>query len=119
MLPGDSDNPLRHDCPEFAGDAVHRDGGAQLRVTGTRNQGDETLVTSQVARPGGRPVEIDWHLREIGDQLKIRDADVDGVSMRVTQRDEFARVIANNGGQPEALLAVLRQKLAGRQQSGS
>jgi ABC-type transporter MlaC component len=31
--------------------------------------------------------------------------------MKATQRDEFAKIIQNNGGQPSALLAVLRQQL--------
>jgi ABC-type transporter MlaC component len=33
--------------------------------------------------------------------------------MKVTQRDEFASVIQRNGGQVGALIAQLRQKLAG------
>jgi ABC-type transporter MlaC component len=32
--------------------------------------------------------------------------------MKVTQRDEFARWIQNNGGRFDALLAVLRQQIA-------
>jgi hypothetical protein len=34
------------------------------------------------------------------------------VSMKASQCDEFAGIIQNNGGQPAALLAVLRQQLA-------
>jgi len=33
--------------------------------------------------------------------------------MKITQRDEFAKIIQNNGGNPSALLAVLRQELRG------
>ena len=40
------------------------------------------------------------------------DVYVAGVSMKVTQRDEFASVIQRNGGRVEALIAQLRQKLA-------
>src|SRR5579872_1350265 len=86
--------------------------GAQLRVTGTEPNGDETVVHSQVIRTDGPPVEMDWHLiPDNSGGYKITDVYVDRVSMKATQRDEFARVIQNNGGQPSALLAVLRQQL--------
>jgi phospholipid transport system substrate-binding protein len=92
-------------------------GGAQFNVIGVSNQGGETVVTSTVERAhGGQPVQIAWHLVDQGGQLKISDVDVDGVSMRTTQREEFAKIIENNGGRPDALLAVMRQKL-GEQRS--
>jgi phospholipid transport system substrate-binding protein len=40
----------------------------------------------------------------------VIDVVVEGVSMRVTQRDEFAAVIRRNGGKVEGLLAALRRK---------
>lgn len=89
--------------------------GAQLRVTGTQPYGDETVVRSQVVRTNGSPVEMDWHLIPEGSGgYKITDVYVDQVSMKATQRDEFAKIIQNNGGQPSALLAVLRQELRGQ-----
>ena len=47
-----------------------------------------------------------------GGQYKITDVYVAGISMKVTQRDEFAAVIQRSGGRVEGLLAQLRQKLA-------
>jgi len=38
---------------------------------------------------------------------------VEGVSMAVTQRSEFASVIQRNGGQVEGLITALRQKTEG------
>jgi phospholipid transport system substrate-binding protein len=92
-------------------DRLGQYGGAQFRVTGVRPMGGEIVVSSNVERPNGSPVQIDWHLIDAGGQYKIADVDVDGVSMKATQRDEFARIIENNNGQPAALLAVLRQKI--------
>jgi phospholipid transport system substrate-binding protein len=71
--------------------------GAPFRVTGSRPNGDETVVTSQVVRAGGNPVEIDWHLINRGGRYLITDVFVDGVSMGVTQRNEFAGIIQRNG----------------------
>jgi len=87
-------------------------GGEQFRVTGNRQAGDETIVTSQVMRRSGNPVEMDWHVAEHGGRLVITDVTVDGVSMKVTHRNEFAQIIQRNGGRADSLIAVLRQQLA-------
>ena len=42
----------------------------------------------------------------------VRDVAVDGISMAVTQRSEFASVIQRNGGQVQGLIAMLREKTA-------
>jgi phospholipid transport system substrate-binding protein len=57
-------------------------------------------------------VQIDWYLVNRGGDYKITDLSIGGISMKVTQRDEFARWIQNNGGRFDALLAVLRQQIA-------
>ena len=87
-------------------------GGAPFHVTGTRPHGGETVVTSQVQRSGGNPIEIDWYVADRGGRPKVTDVVVDGVSMKVTHRNEFASIIQRNGGQPDALLPALRQQLA-------
>lgn len=86
-------------------------GGEPFRVTGVRPNGEETIVTSEIIRRNGAPIAVDWYLIGRG-PFKITDVYVGGVSMKVTQRDEFASVIQRNGGQVGALIAQLRQKLA-------
>ena len=85
---------------------------APFRVTGSRPVGDETVVTSQVSAGGGSPVDIDWHLQNRNGRFVVTDVVVGAVSMKMTQRSEFASVIQRNGGKPDALIAVLRQQLA-------
>ena len=87
-------------------------GGAPFHVTGTRPNGGETVVSSQVVRSGGNPIQIDWHVVGQGGRMMVSDVVVDGVSMKVTHRNEFASIIQRNGGHPEALLPALRQQLA-------
>lgn len=87
-------------------------GGLPFQVTGTRPHGGETVVTSQVQRGGGNPVQIDWHVINRSGRWLVTDVVVDGVSMKATQRSEFASIIQRNGGQPDALLAALRQQVA-------
>src|SRR5436305_14625317 len=87
-------------------------GGEPFRVLGSRPAGDETVVTRQIDRPNGGRVVVDWYLTNRGGAPKITDVYVGGVSMKVTQRDEFASVIQRNGGRVDALLAQLRQRIA-------
>jgi|TARA_R110001583_G_scaffold17679_2_gene71377 phospholipid transport system substrate-binding protein len=73
----------------------------------------DTFVNSQVVRPDGPPVKIVWRLREFDGNLRIIDVSIEGISMGITQRDEFASVIQNNGGKVQALTDLLKQKIDG------
>jgi phospholipid transport system substrate-binding protein len=83
-----------------------------FRVTGTRPWGGETVVISQVSTGNGSPVEIDWHVTNRNGRFLVTDVAVNGVSMKTTQRSEFASIIQRNGGEANALVAALRQQLA-------
>jgi phospholipid transport system substrate-binding protein len=73
----------------------------------------DTIVSSQIVRPQGPPVNVDWRVRESApNTFKIVDVIVEGVSMSVTQRAEFASVIQRGGGTVESLLQVMRDKVA-------
>lgn len=85
---------------------------APFRVTGSRPWGGETVVISEAMTSGGSPVEIDWHVQNRNGRYLVTDVVVGGVSMKATQRSEFASIIQRNGGQPDVLVAVLRQQLA-------
>ena len=87
--------------------------GETLKVVGSRPDGDASLVTSEIIRPNGAPpAKVDWRVTRADGAYKITDVVVEGVSMAVTQRSEFASVIQRNGGKVEGLLAMLRQKTA-------
>ena len=88
--------------------------GERLVVTGWQPQPEGAVVSSQVARPGGGPpVRIDWRMTRYGGAYKINDVVVDGISMAITERSEFASVIQRTGGNVQGLLAMLRAKTAG------
>ena len=86
-------------------------GGAPFRVTGTRQNGVETIVTSQVMRQGG-PAELQWHVANRGGRMLVTDVNVNGSSMKVSERDQLAGIMQRNGGRPDALLSVMRQQTA-------
>lgn len=89
--------------------------GETFRIAGTRPEGDtDTMVATQIVRPSGPPINVEWRVRKRdGNQYKIIDVVVEGVSMGVTQRQEFASVVQQSGGQIEGLLKALRQKVGG------
>jgi phospholipid transport system substrate-binding protein len=88
--------------------------GETLKVTGSRPEADGAIVSSQILRPAGAaPVKVDWRLTGRDGNYKISDVSVDGISMAVTQRSEFASVIQHNGGQVQGLITMLRQKTGG------
>jgi phospholipid transport system substrate-binding protein len=66
------------------------------------------LVRSRIVRPNGPPVELDWRLRAGANAYRIVDLTVEGVSMAVTQRQDFSAVIARAG--IDGLLAALRMR---------
>jgi phospholipid transport system substrate-binding protein len=85
--------------------------GETLHVTGTRPASDGSVVSSEIVRPNGAPsAKVDWVLTAHDGAYKISDVVVEGVSMAVTQRSEFASVIQRNGGQVQGLITALRQK---------
>ena len=94
--------------------------GQQLKVTSARAEGDDSaLVQSLIAQPSGAPpLRVDWRVGKTEKGFKINDVVVEGVSMAVTQRQEFSAVIQRNGGEIDALLKLLRQKTGATQARG-
>lgn len=66
-------------------------------------------VLSKIIQPKGPPIQIHWRVRS-GNGHRIVDVVVEGISMGITQRDEFASVIRNSGGKIAGLLDALRKK---------
>ena len=59
-------------------------------------------------------VRVDWRVRQETDQSwRVVDVVIEGVSMSITQRSEFASVIESKGGTVKALIDTLRQKVQG------
>jgi phospholipid transport system substrate-binding protein len=85
-------------------------GGEPFRVIGVRPSGAEIVVSSEIVMASG-PIGLDWYLIDNSGRYKITDIYIAGISMKVTQRDEFAAVIQRSGGSVEGLLSQLRQKL--------
>ncbi|MBM3572109.1 MAG: ABC transporter substrate-binding protein [Alphaproteobacteria bacterium] len=73
---------------------------------------DPKLVTvlSEVSKPGNPVVRVDWRVLTESGKYRIVDVMVEGISMSLTQRNDFAAVIQRNGGTVDGLLVALRDK---------
>jgi phospholipid transport system substrate-binding protein len=88
-------------------------GGETFKTRGSRSDGDGVIVSTDVISPDSiSPLRIDWRLVNDNGRYKINDVIVEGVSMAVTQRSEFASIIQRNGGQLGGLIAMMREKTA-------
>jgi phospholipid transport system substrate-binding protein len=86
--------------------------GESFQVGGsTTDQSGITVVHSKIDMPSSEDIRVDWHLRPRDGSFAIVDIVVEGVSMAVTQRSEFASVIQSRGG-VAGLLDALRAKNA-------
>ena len=69
----------------------------------------DKLVQSEVWLKDGRKIRVSWRVRG-SKTFKIVDVMIEGVSMALTQRDEFSAIISQNNGKIEGLLSALRKK---------
>ena len=83
--------------------------GESLTVVGERQAGDKDMVVlTRIDRPSGPPLEAQWRVRATSGSPRIIDVTVAGVSMAVTQRDEFAAVVVQR--KVSGLIEVLRAR---------
>ena len=86
-------------------------GGERFNIRGSRSDGDGVIVSTAIFGPGNTsPVNVDWRLVTDNGAYKISDVIVEGISMGVTQRSEFASVVQRNGGQLRGLIALMKEK---------
>lgn len=68
----------------------------------------DVLVNTRISRPSGPPIKAAWRVRSGKKGLRIIDVMIEGISMVVTQRDEFAAVVRRHG--LDGLIETLRAR---------
>jgi phospholipid transport system substrate-binding protein len=83
----------------------------------TRNVGEVradgqggAVVTSEIIPRDGARARIEWRVRGKPGNYKIIDVVIEGISMAINQRSEFASVIQRGGGEFDSLLTQLRKR---------
>jgi phospholipid transport system substrate-binding protein len=69
-------------------------------------------VTSDVVLPDGGATKLEWIVVMVDGKPKIRDIKIEGVSMIITYRDQFANEILQHDGKVAGLIDALREKAA-------
>jgi phospholipid transport system substrate-binding protein len=86
--------------------------GITFTVEGATSLPEGEGVNTVIARPGEQPAHVQWVVQTVAGAPKIVDVIVEGTSLRVTERSDYSSVINDNGGQVNALISVMKRKLA-------
>ncbi len=95
----------------YYGQQFSQYGGESLMVNGSRVGPTGVMVSSQIIRPQGPSIKVDWRLAVSDGRYRISDVSIDGVSMALTLRSEFAAIVQRNGGQIASLPATMREAI--------
>ena len=91
-------------------DRFDRYSGEALRVGGEQVFAGGYIVRTQIVKPTGDPVTINYLMRENGGTWQIADVYLDGtISQLATQRSEFHSILRSKG--VEGLIATLNRKV--------
>ena len=76
-----------------------------------RGKGDALVHTIMIRVDGAKPLKVAWRVQGKNGIYKIVDIMVEGISMVVTQKSEFASFIQKNGGSLGPLLIELKKRI--------
>ena len=83
--------------------------GEKLQVTGEQPSAGGTIITSQIVKSTGEPVNVNYLMRQNGGSWQIADVYLNGtISELATRRSEFSSIIRARG--IDGLVAVLKNK---------
>jgi phospholipid transport system substrate-binding protein len=84
--------------------------GVSFTVGRSTPRDDEIGVATVVTRPGNVPNKVEWLVSTAGGSPKIVDVIAEGVSLRLTQREDYAAYLARNNNNVQALIDAMRQQ---------
>ena len=87
--------------------------GQTIIVKGTIRDGKHGMVVNSVINgTAGKKYSLQWRLRKRASELKIVDIIVEGISMAITYRQDYASIMRKNSGGIDSLLDQLGLKIA-------
>ena len=86
--------------------------GASFKVGAADAARVGIVVDTTVNVPGKPPTNVQWVVAMIGGQPKIIDIIAEGTSLRLTERNDYAGVISQHGGQIQPLIDAMQHQLA-------
>lgn len=82
--------------------------GVTYTLGGETQKGESTLVATAIARPNATTANVQWVVDPGG---KVVDVVAEGTSLRLAKRQDYASFLGQHGGDINALLSALQQKL--------
>jgi phospholipid transport system substrate-binding protein len=73
---------------------------------------DGISVPTTVTRGSNLPNRVTWLVVPTGDGFRIADVTAEGVSLRLTQRQDYASYLSRNGGDVGALIRAMAAQVA-------
>ncbi len=87
--------------------------GVSFAMTSTSQREGGTYVGTTITRPNQQPNNVQWVVSNASGRPKIIDVIAEGISLRLTQRDDYAAVLSRNGRNVDVLLDLMRRQAAG------
>ena len=72
-------------------------GGEKIVYSGERMDGDLAIVSTKIITKNGTEVPIDYRLFRRGDNWKVYDVNIEGISLVSNYRTQFNKIIQSNG----------------------
>jgi len=84
--------------------------GVTFRPTTTSQREGDSVVGTVIQRPNQQPNNVQWVVSTASDRPKIVDVQAEGVSLRLTQRNDYSAFLTRNNNNVDALLSAMRQQ---------
>ncbi len=87
--------------------------GEKLLIEQAEMRGEKDVIvhSTMISVDSSKQLKVAWRIRAKKGSYKIIDIMVEGISMIMTQKSEFASFIKQNGGGIEALLGELKKRI--------
>lgn len=86
----------------------YRDQTVSFKPSPRQGAGDEVTVHSQINKPGGQPISLDYSLASAAGDWKVFDVAIAGVSLVTNYRNSFASEVGKGG--IDGLIKTLQEK---------
>lgn len=86
----------------------YRDQTVSFKPSPRQGGGDEVTVHSQINKPGGQPISLDYSLASAAGDWKVFDVAIAGVSLVTNYRNSFASEVGKGG--IDGLIKTLQEK---------
>jgi len=70
----------------------------------------DVLVRSEIQRTSGPPLQVEWRVRQFDGNWQIIDIAAEGLSLAITQREEYGSVVQRKG--MDGLISALSEQVA-------